>query len=285
MTLPRPAAAPLPGRRVTRSATSFERDRPRRRRACPAALAASFERRRASTASPARRATMSVTVPRGVAPGHLRSSRSSARSTASPLAQPRTVIVERRSADRLPADDRRGDRAASSARRPSPAAVVWPAAIGPSSPIGGYEIQTSVDGGAWSADDSLAARRRGSSRRPRPSATPTATGSGPATSVGNWSAWAVGNRVHGRRSSRTRSTVGRLQGRVDQHPYAVASGGNDHTTRRAAGASAKLTFTGRAVGFVAPVGPDPRLREDLHATGVYAGDDQLQGAEGPRAGS
>jgi subtilisin len=133
-----------------------------------------------------------------------------------------------------------------------PVRVVWPAAVDPSTPIGGYEIQASVGGGAWGPTTSFGGTTRifattqsfGRAYRYRVRARDMA---------GNWSPWAAGNSyTAGLIEDASRSVA--YKGAWVAIKYPQASGGNAHYSV-AGGASAKVTFTGRAVGFIAPVGP------------------------------
>ena len=233
---------------VTRSATSFERI-VLRADALPAGVGASF-----STPSlygfNGTSATMTVTVPAGYPAGahQLRVVGSEhglerfAIATVvvggdAPVASPPTV-------DAMP-------RAAIGATT-VPARVVWPAAVDPSNPIGGYEIRASVDGGAWGPATALGPTTRilGATQ---------AFGHGYRYQVrardvgGIWSEWATGNSyTAGLVEDASKSVV--YRGSWVRILYPHASGGNLHYAV-ASGASAKLTFNGRAVGFIAPVGP------------------------------
>jgi subtilisin family serine protease len=132
-----------------------------------------------------------------------------------------------------------------------PARIVWPAAADVS-PIVGYEVQASVDGGAWGPTTAVgptsrmitAAQSFGHAYRYQVRARDTG---------GNWSAWAPGNTyTAGLVEDRSRSVA--YKGSWVRIAYPGASGGN-LTYAVAGGASAKMTFTGRAIGFIAPMGP------------------------------
>lgn len=147
-----------------------------------------------------------------------------------------------------------------------PTRVVWPVASDVS-PIGGYEVQASVDGGAWGPVTSLG---------------PTVRNIAPTQALGhayryrvrardignNWSAWAEGDSYTASLvQDRSASVV--YKGRWVRASYKLASGGTiRYATAR--GASVKLTFTGRAIAFVGPVGPT-RGSVKVYFDGVYKG--------------
>jgi subtilisin family serine protease len=132
-----------------------------------------------------------------------------------------------------------------------PTRVSWPAAHDPSTPIAGYELQTSLNGGSWSPTATTATVRSvvttetlGQAYRSRVRAR---------DSVGNWSAWAAGATATPSVVN-DRSTAIAYAGAWAKAPYSGAFGGST-TYATAAGARARLTFTGRSVALVAPVGP------------------------------
>jgi subtilisin len=143
--------------------------------------------------------------------------------------------------------------------------VGWSAATDPSSPIGGYEIQASVDGAAWG---------------PTIAVGPTIRAIGPVEAighlyqyrirakdtVGNWSPWATGPSVVSSIVQNSSPSV--IYARTwHRQAYTNALGGSVNYAT-AAGASAKLTFTGRAVAIVGPVGPS-RGSAKIYVDGVY----------------
>ena len=145
--------------------------------------------------------------------------------------------------------------------------LTWPAATDPSSAIGGYELQASVDGGAWGPTTSIG---------------PTVLAVAPnqlighayqyrmraRDVVGNWSPWVAGPAVRsGLAENNSRSVV--YGGRWTRYAYKNASGGSA-SYATAKGASAKLTFRGRAIAIVAPVGPT-RGSARIYVDGVYRG--------------
>jgi subtilisin family serine protease len=147
------------------------------------------------------------------------------------------------------------------------ARISWSAATDPSSPIGGYEIQESVDGGPWGASATLG---------------PTARAIAPIQfightyqyqlrardTVGNWSPWVAGPTVRSSLVQNVSSAVGYV-GRWRRLYYSNASGGSvSYATT--AGASARAMFVGRAVAIVGPVGPT-RGSARIYVDGVYRG--------------
>ena len=154
--------------------------------------------------------------------------------------------------------------------------LTWAAATDPTSPIAGYEIQRSVDGGAWSPTTAVGATTRsltpihafGHAYRYRVRARDT---------VGTWSAWVEGATTIPRLVENSSTSVA-YRGSWVRYAYRYASGGTSHYAV-AAGASAKVTFTGRAVGFVTAVGPT-RGSARIYVDGVYRGIISLRAAKG-----
>jgi subtilisin family serine protease len=143
--------------------------------------------------------------------------------------------------------------------------VGWSAATDPTSPIGGYEIQSSIDGGAWGPTMALG---------------PSIRAIGPVQSighlyqyrirakdtVGNWSPWMAGPSVRSSLVQNGSSSVAYV-GTWHRQSYKYASGGSVNYAT-AAGASAKITFSGRSVAIVGPVGPG-RGSVKIYVDGVY----------------
>ncbi len=130
--------------------------------------------------------------------------------------------------------------------------VRWPAATDASTAVAGYELQTAVDAGSWSPTVATSATVR--------SATVTQTIGHvyrfrvkARDAAGNWSAWAESPTFTSSLVS-DRSTAIRYSGTWKKALYARATNGCT-TYATAAGARARLTFTGRAIALVAPVGP------------------------------
>jgi subtilisin len=247
---------------VTRTATSFERivlgaaD-------VPAGFGASFNTPTLFGFT-GTSAAMSVAVPNGAQPGTYRirvvgTEHGIVRSaTATVIVEGDPPIAFAPTADGRP----RGVIGATTV----PTRVVWPVASDVS-PIGGYEIQASVDGGGWSPATSLG---------------PTVRTIAPSQTIGhayryrvrardiggNWSTWAEGNSYTASLvQDRSASVV--YKGRWVRASYKLASGGSvRYATAR--GASVKLTFTGRAVAFVGPVGPT-RGSAKVYFDGVLRG--------------
>lgn len=209
-------------------------------------------------------AAMSVTVPNGASPGTYRI-RAVGNEHGIVRSATATVIVE---GDPPIAFPPTADGRPRAVLGPTtvPTRVVWPVASDVSA-IGGYEVQASIDGGAWS---------------PTTAVGPTARTIAPTQSLGrayryrvrardiggNWSAWAEGN-AYTAVLVQDRSTSVVYKGRWVRASYKLASGGTiRYATAR--GASVKLTFTGRAIAFVGPVGPT-RGSARVYFDGVYRG--------------
>jgi subtilisin len=146
-----------------------------------------------------------------------------------------------------------------------PARIAWPAATDPSTAITAYEVQGSVDGGGWgptrSLDDAIrstaATQALGHAYQYRLRAR---------DSVGNWSPWAIGASTTSRLVQDSSASIA-WKGTWKRYTYVNASGG---TTRyaTAAGASARMTFSGRAIALVAPLG-SARGSAKIYLDGVY----------------
>lgn len=148
-----------------------------------------------------------------------------------------------------------------------PARISWPAATDPSSAIGGYEVQSSVDGGPWSGSSAYGPSVRSVETthlvghhyqyqvRAR-------------DAVGNWSDWAPGSIVTGSISQETSGSVA-YAGTWTRYSYRYASGG---TARYASSTSARarLTFSGSGVAVVGSVAPK-RGSARIYVDGVYRG--------------
>ena len=145
--------------------------------------------------------------------------------------------------------------------------VSWPAATDASTPIAGYELQTAVDAGGWTPTVATSAAVR--------SATVTQT-IGHAyrfrvkarDSAGNWSAWVESPTFTSSLVS-DRSTAISYSGTWKKALYAPATNGST-TYATGAGARARLTFSGRAIALVAPVG-STRGSATIYIDGVSRG--------------
>jgi len=146
-----------------------------------------------------------------------------------------------------------------------PARISWAAATDSSTAISVYELQTSVDHGAWSAPSTTTGTVRTASAthllghlyqyRVRAK-----------DSAGNWSGWATGPTMTSL-LAQDRSASITYSGTWRKSLYSLASGGST-TYATAAGAKARLTFSGRAIAIVAPVGPGRGFGE-IYVDGVY----------------
>jgi subtilisin len=157
-----------------------------------------------------------------------------------------------------------------------PARISWAAATDPTSPIAGYDLQRSVNGGAWTAVASTAAtvlsiattHTFGARYQYRVRARDAA---------GNWGAWATGPFTTGG-LVQDRSTAVVYSGTWTKSLYSLASGGST-TYAKAEGAKARLTFSGRGVAIVAPVGPT-RGSAAVYLDGVYKGTISFRASSG-----
>jgi hypothetical protein len=156
-----------------------------------------------------------------------------------------------------------------------PARVLWPAAVD-ASPIAGYEIQESIDGGAWGPSTAVGAISRlltptqlfGHAYRYQVRAR---------DALGNWSGWAPGN-TYTAGLVEDRSPAVTYRGTWVRAAYSDASGGNvSYALGR--GASAQVTFTGRAVAFIAPMGPT-RGSAQIYWDGKYRRTISLRASRG-----
>ncbi len=130
----------------------------------------------------------------------------------------------------------------------APVRISWPAATDPTSAIGTYQLEQSIDGGPWAAAGSTTASsvtrmvELGHSYRFRIRA---------ADIVGNWSPWVAGAPLKlvavQDNSSALRYSAGWYRG-----TSAYASGGTMAWSKRA-GASVSVSTTARTLAFVAPV--------------------------------
>jgi hypothetical protein len=245
---------------LSRSATSFERVR-LSASGVPAGFGVTFNPTSlygfAGVAS-----TMSVTVPAGAAPGTYHFTVTGAEHSIVHSATA-TVLVEGDAPVAYPPI---------TVPRPNgilgtttvPVRITWPVATDVS-PIAAYELQTSTDGGAWGATTSLAGTARivygsqalGHAYKYRMRAR---------DAFGNWSAWAEGPVGTSGLVQESSSAV-TYRGTWTRHVYSGASGGTERYATRT-GASARTTFTGRAVAIVAPTGPT-RGRAAIYVDGAY----------------
>ena len=132
-----------------------------------------------------------------------------------------------------------------------PVRVAWPAATDPSSAIAGYEVQTSINGGAYGYTVSTSGSvhevlrsvgLNGASYRFRVRAR---------DSAGNWSAWATAANPTRVYVVDDRSSTLTYNGSWARVAYAYAANGT-LTRSSQTGAGVRLTFTGRGVAIVAP---------------------------------
>lgn len=142
----------------------------------------------------------------------------------------------------------------------------WAAATDPSDPIVGYEVERSVNGGAygWTVATSGSARsisvpglRFGISYRFRIRAQ---------DSDGSWSPWVAGAAVIPGAVS-DRSSLVTYRGTWTRYAHSLSTNGWI-TTSRQAGATARLRFTGRGIAIVALTN-STRGRASVYIDGVY----------------
>ena len=154
--------------------------------------------------------------------------------------------------------------------------ISWPAATDPTTAIAGYELEVSVDGGAWAPAtatsgtvlSTLDSQTLGHAYRYRVRAR---------DAVGNWSSWASGPSVTGV-LIQDGSTAVVYGGTWHRSPQTWASGG---TTRYAtwAGSRARTTFSGRGVALVAPTS-SIRGSAAIYVDGAYRGTISFKSAVG-----
>ncbi|HET7029639.1 MAG TPA: S8 family serine peptidase [Candidatus Limnocylindrales bacterium] len=148
-----------------------------------------------------------------------------------------------------------------------PTTITWPAATDPTSPIGAYQLDRSVDGGAWTAVGTTTSsglglatsERNGSSYRYRVRA---------ADIAGNWSPYAIGPIATPTIVQNSSSSV-HYSGSWHRAAYKYALGGST-TWSTSISARATLRFTGRAVSYVTPVGTTKGSAR-IWVDGVYRG--------------
>ena len=155
-----------------------------------------------------------------------------------------------------------------------PAVVSWPAATDATSGIGGYEIQRQTDGGAWTLIGTTTARSL--------SLTETMSHAyryrvRARDGAGNWSAWAAGGSATSTIVQETSAAIA-WTGSWQAYAYGNASGG---ATRWSAtvGAHANLTFSGRGIAIIAPLGPT-RGQASVWIDGVNRGEVNLRRSVG-----
>jgi subtilisin len=130
--------------------------------------------------------------------------------------------------------------------------AAWPAATDVSSWVTDYQVQWSVDGGAWGGTVSVPATTRTTARTFTVGRTYAARVRA-RDAVGNWSPWVASPTLRASVVQNT-STAITWKGLWYRFNYSTHSGGSTtYATQR--GATATYTFTGRAVSLVMPKGP------------------------------
>jgi subtilisin len=147
----------------------------------------------------------------------------------------------------------------------APVRVSWAAATDPTSAIAGYELEYSLNGGAWQpagtagASDTSAVRMvpLSNSHRFRIRAQDTA---------GNWSPWVIGLPLALGIVQDSSTRMAWSSGWYRSDTVYASGGTTRYTTRRYA--SVRLTMTARTLAIVAPVGPT-RGTAAVYVNGVY----------------
>jgi subtilisin family serine protease len=197
----------------------------------------------------ATQAALAVTVPAGLVPGPYAITVTATEGSRVRTATT-TVIIEGDAPTALPPTAAPAYKFALTGDTAAPVRVVWPAATDPTSPIAGYELETSVDGGPWQPATNTAAgvtvttrmAAFGHSHRFRVRAMDAA---------GNWSPWVAGTALRVGVVQDTNPAL-RWSSGWSGGTSVYASGGTMRYTTRA-GASVSLTTTSRTLALVGPV--------------------------------
>ena len=257
---------------ITRSATSFERIR-LSIAGLPGGVTASFDATSlygfAGVAS-----TLTVTVPLGMAAGSYPLTVSADEHGNTHTATATVIVTTDIPVAQPPATATLAKGTLGTTSLPT--RVSWPAATDQTTGIAGYELQTSIDGGAWGASAATSAAVRsklgnqtlGHAYRYRVRARDT---------VGNWSNWANGPSVTGA-LVQDRATSITYNGTWTKSVYSYASGGST-TYATSAGARARTTFSGRGIALIAPVGTS-RGSAGIYVDGTYRGTVSFRASSG-----
>ena len=249
--------------KIARSASFFERVG--LTLAAEAPLTATFSTGTSLFGFTATSATVKVTIPAGTQPGSY-----TVRVTGTNWGRDRsgsaTITVENdvptaRPAVVRPATSTRFDTTLLTAR------ASWPAATDPSSAIGAYQLEYRIDGGTWTGTQTLGATTL-SATFPIQVGHTYATHLRARDAVGNWSPWVESPDVRATVVQDTGSPV-RYAGAWARYDRIWMSGGDGHSSRQR-GASATLTFTGRAVSLVTVRSPT-RGTVWIYLDGKYLG--------------
>ena len=140
----------------------------------------------------------------------------------------------------------------------------WKAASDPTSPIGGYETQVSIDGGAFGSTQAVGVTtttvrtaRLGHTYRFRIRAQDIA---------GNWSPWVLGSGGELNARDDRSSTLRFSSGWSRTSSSSAYRGTLTYSTHR--GATVRASVSGRLIAVVAPFGPT-RGRVEIYVNGVY----------------
>ena len=154
--------------------------------------------------------------------------------------------------------------------------VSWPVATDPTSAIGGYELQHSLDGTTWTTVATTTASVRSAIARSLAFGLEHRFRVRAVDTVGNWSPW-----VEAATTFRLTATGDRAAPVTYKGSWArmTSSPATDRTisTSRSAGASARYQFTGRAIAVVAPTS-STRGKVTVLIDGVSAGTIDLRTA-------
>ncbi len=143
--------------------------------------------------------------------------------------------------------------------------VSWPAGTDPSSAIAGYELQTSVDGGAYGATLARSAAQRSATTSLRYD-TPYRFRVRTVDAAGNWSPWVQGATTKLHPVDDRSASIVRHGGWTRRSASSAWDGTVTGSGR--AGATISLAFTGRSIAFVGPQGPR-RGKARIYIDGTY----------------
>ncbi len=144
--------------------------------------------------------------------------------------------------------------------------ATWPAATDPSDTITSYEIQRSIDSGAWGGTISTTATTRTATYADVRLKSTIRLRVRARDSSGDWSAWAESSSYTTVIVSDRSASVS-YSGSWGRGSVTSAVGGT-LTSTRFAGSSARHRFTGRAIGIVAPTGTT-RGKARVYIDGAY----------------
>jgi hypothetical protein len=147
--------------------------------------------------------------------------------------------------------------------------VSWPAATDPTSPIGGYELQRSMDGVTWLPVASTTAAVRSVAVRSLPFGVDHRFRLRARDTLGNWSPWVQAATTYRLTAVGDRSTAITYRNTWSRMTSSPATDRSITSSSRA-GASARYQFTGRGIAVIAPTSAT-RGRVTVLIDGVSAG--------------